>query len=271
MKAENIDIKELLEKFSNLDDLERHLVEEGHEFKSPKELSEFLNELWFLANFNAAMKTLKEPIVDIKDLPYTEVVRNGIVFRIHGILHGDVDKPIGLRVKEFVSTRINGYKKLPEEDYLVEGGFSELFDVDKSREMDCVKKVCNRLDVKEQRVELQSIFTTIHYQLEKRYIKKTDNVFADRIIDIFEKMYFDPNYLPKGRKISSLLTKLPEPFNLQLKLRTGVKFSVYFSEEMTRFMLNYVQQNKKLKLLHAVVGYEHESEICYYLPRLTVI
>jgi len=84
-------------------------------------------------------------------------------------------------------------------------------------------------------------------------------------------VYFGPNYLPKHRKIYSVLNKFPEPFNLELKLKTGEKHSVYFSEEMTRFMLNYVQQNKNLKLLHAVVGYEHESEICYYLPRLTVI
>jgi len=229
-------------------------------------LGEFLYRAWIFTNFNLLREQQKKPIIQIENLPYSEVRRNDTIFRIHGLCHGDFYEPLDTKIKKFISNEVRTYENPPEEDYLLESGFAENFDLDKSREMDCLNKVKNRVGIEkiwEEIIKASAAFKS------KEKCFKTDSELIKGIIRSYEKVFVDPNYIPKFRKIYSLLFKLPEPFNLELKLRTGGEFDVYFSEEMARIMLHYAL-SKNLKVLHGVVGLYHESEICYYLPRLII-
>jgi hypothetical protein len=265
MVYEDIDIKKLLEKSSNLNDLEIHLAEEGYTFKSSNKLKKFLYEVWGVKNWNLIIEVIKKPVIEIEDLPYSEVTRDGIIYRVHGLAHSQIPFiSISPKVKEFVSNKVRNYKNRPEEDYLLELGFAKNFDLDESQEMNVFNEVKNRVGESE---VWRSILEDLSSCMKKR-IRKSKYKLANKIVQNYNKILIDPNYIPRGREIYSLLRKLPETFNLELKLRIGNKFDVYISEEMSKFMLHYAH-SKNLRILHGIVGLEHESEICYYLKTLS--
>ncbi len=263
MKYQDIDIKELLRECSSILELKNTLYERGLKFGSWNKLEKILYSSWQKANKDLIKEIEKEPIMEIKRLPYTEVVCNGVTCRIHGLAHNQGLIKMSEKTKEFILNEIKKYENPPTEDYLLEEGFAEILNLDKSKEMKgCFYRAYDRIRISEFfKLLLKEMFLSIPLLLS---IKLNIN---NGECKYFYKSLEDPNYLPKAREIYSLLKKLPEPLNLELKKLKGGedKLFVYFSEEMAKFILNYIKNNEKLKILHIITGFEHESEISYYL------
>jgi len=266
MKNHNCNIKQLIEKSEHLNDLERLLAENGIEFESKKKLKKFLYESWIKSNEDLISELQISPLENLEDLPYTEVQRNGIVYRVHGIIHGQA--PFGDKlkkgVKEFISDKVKMCENPPHEDYVLERGFANALGLNKSKEMDYFERVYRRMGMKKMIGKfLKMIFKIPIISIRKYFYK----IFGSQTIRMIYKSLDDIRYLPKVRKVYRLTEQLPMPLDSELRLATGEELFVYFSEEMARFMLNYSRRNN-LRILHGIVGLGHESSVSYYLRNL---
>lgn len=261
-------VKQLIKESSGLSDLEGRLAQKGHQFKSNKQLARFVYRAWQEANADQIKRIQTQPVVEIRDLPYSEVRRDGTIYRIHGIVHGEPWAGMNLspNTKDFISSRVKGYRNLPEEDYVLEGGFAGMFGLDESREMHDYHMAFKRVG---QKRAIQITLSAL-IKLPLRYFHARispgakSNPLSSAILNSLEK----PSYLSKARSLYPLFI-LPDPVDLELRLATGNDFSVYRSEEMAKFMLNYARE-KSTKVLHGVVGLDHESQICHYLRTLNL-
>lgn len=147
MGSRDVDIKRLLQESSCLSELESRLAEMGLEFGSPKELRKFLYGKREEANGAAIREIRAMPLQELGELPYTEVKAGGTAYRLHGIVHGQLE--FGCRIsrqaKRFVRQRLESWCKSLDEDYLCEEGFVEAFGLDRSHEMNCIETACDKI------------------------------------------------------------------------------------------------------------------------------
>jgi len=265
MKQHAFDIKQLIKKSSHLVDLEELLVENGFEFESKKKLKQFLYAAWAKSNEDLILELQRKPLEKLDDISYTKIRRDGIVYKVHGIIHGQA--PYGAKLKKeprnFISDIVKSYENRPKEDYVLEVGFAEIFGLDESKEMDYIQEVVNRIGTKKTTIWFLKTVLTIPFWRFMGIIAKFSGF--PELQNIYKSLD-DIKYLTKARELNQL-TKLPEPLNLELRLATGDENFVYSSEEMARYMLNYSKTNK-LKILHGIVGLYHEPQVSYYLKKL---
>lgn len=267
------DIKKALSESSNLKCLEEYLLGEGIEIKSPKKLKKFLYIKWRKSNKKQIDEIKSSPLEEIKDLPYTEVRRGNTTYKIHGIAHSiPPHANLSQCYKDFVSSRIKSYSSHFKEDYVTELGFAEIFDLDKSHEMNYLNNIINKRGevyaaklLKDIRLKMFKYIFLM--PIAKIYFKKEDFLLRELYMTLQ-----DPRYLKKTREIFPLVF-LPEPFESKINMKRGKigdEFNVLCSDGMAECMIKYANK-KKLKTLHAVVGLYHERRIAYtiknfYLP-----
>jgi hypothetical protein len=262
---QNIVIKTMLERSMDIDDLVSQIKSFGPEFESDKKLIRFIYEQWQNSNKSEIDKIDKEAPTEITELPYTETKVLGNTYRIHGICHGVPPflKPRS-KTKKLVEANFRKYTRSKLEDCFLEEGLSDLFGLDKSKELSkSMENAMHSFGLKGQldigfKVLKGAALTNIFFPF---YLLSKNNM------NYFLKSIFDPKYLVEGRKMYNLCAKIPEPFNIDLKQNYGgtmEKFVVRYSQEMTKGLLAR-SKGKKNTTIHAFVGFEHESEITYYL------
>jgi len=262
-----INIEEILNESQNISDLECKLEKEGIKFRTTFMLSAFLYGEWLKLQENKIKTILEEAPECEKGLNYTEVTKNGKIYRIHGIIHGNDFYLPASAIKKHINESIAEYIN-DKEDYLIEEDFGEFLNIDKSHEMRVKYKIREKLLIK-------YIMANSRLLVEESFNKLILKVFLlagygdDTMIRAGELTYKtleDISAMRKFHKVRSLI-KLPEPFDMQLQQRTSKEIFIYMSYLMAKEMVKYANNNK-LNILHCITGFFHESQIAYYLNNL---
>lgn len=274
MNEELIEIKDLIYRSKDLKDLQNQLTEKGHTFSTTQNLIKFLKESWIKSNETRIKQIMEEPLSDIEQLPYTEIERNGITYKIHGRIHSHplTGTKLGYRTKAFYKEKIKKQRKLPEEDYILEYGFSKELGLGEPENNNYYIKALKRL-TEEQYQKLRdkaSKYEELNldesdFKSGRERLETSDDI--ERQFGRYNYLTLkDPRYLLKSREVNTL-SNLPEPLNIELsKLSNNITdlLCTYLSEEMANFMIEYAESNR-LKILHANVGLSHETEIACFL------
>jgi hypothetical protein len=259
-----INIQKMLSESQNISELERALEKEGKKFKTTLAFSAFLHGEWFNLQENKIKNILEESSPYDKGLPYSEVIKDGKIYRIHGIIHGNHSYVLAPSVKKHIKESIKVYIS-EGEDYLIEEDFGEFLNLDKSREIKVKREVSNTLLIKHIKILSRLLLEDTVSRLILKIFSLTghsDDTGIRTIALTYESLN-SISSMNKFHKIGSL-KKLPEPFDLQLQQRTSLEVVVYMSYLMAKNMVYYANHNN-LKILHCVTGFFHESQIKYYL------
>lgn len=261
-----MNIEKLVKESTSVLDLEQKLFLAGNNFKGSSFLkysamiSFLYNELGVF-EFNGNDK--QDNINNDKDiLNYSEVKRNNIIYRIHGIYHGNLNITLSKPIVGIYSKRIKEFLNFPDEDYFLEEGFSELFSLSKLKEISCQDEAHKKAGFVNNFIFLTNLFIpTIYFSIANIFKKnKMDNCDKNPILMCGNNMnlgnIFRNNYISKC---------IPEPLHSELMRKSGYgNICADMSEIMTRKLVKKAER-KKLKIAHLVVGLLHEPQIAYLL------
>jgi hypothetical protein len=191
---------------------------------------------------------------DNQQISYNQFQVNDSIVRIIGIPHGKEGHFLpSENYKIFLKNMVEN------SDYLLESDFGKAFDLDSSKEMNCLSRVFERLNVDD---------------LEKLVIQESEALKKMNSLEIKEEVLFSvlkhvvlsKENLGKAQKLFSLMRGMPEELNTQLQIRNGgfLKFLTYFSEEMKNDIETYLINNPMIKNLNVLVGLMHQDQIPYY-------
>lgn len=261
-----MDVGELLNKAKNLSELELLLKKEGICFNKSDKLRNYLDNLWIEKIQKKLDVIIETPLIKIKKLPYSEITRDNVIYKIHGIPHGNSLNLPSSKFVNFICKEVQTYKQI-EEHYLLEYGFSKIFNLEKSHEINYYPKLEKRLsEFKFTSFILNYCFEFIaSFFLNKKLKKeKTEHYYYDNIIPLVIQALENPNLISKAREYY-LTISLPEPFDLELNSHhnTGA-VAVKISKIMTEELKLYAKTNN-VNVLHYICGLAHESQISYFL------
>ncbi|HVE91100.1 MAG TPA: hypothetical protein VNE62_02205 [Actinomycetota bacterium] len=264
MRADPQLVASLVRTAKDLGELRDLLAANGIRPRTNRGLDRRLRRSWRRANAEEAKRLQAQPLEALDHLPYSEVVAGGIVFRIHGIAHGQgfAAKP-GAELKQLVRTAAGSFEQGPDCGYATEGGFVRLFGLPEDRQLRYGQALMRRAGA---RRIVRMLLSAALIPPVLPFLSVVSRMSRDASMREAVASLSDPRRLVRARRLIALYD-LPQPIDAELKMATKRDFGLLHSEEMARELLR-VARERGVRKMHAIVGLGHEAEMVWALPRL---
>jgi len=245
------EVAALVARGSSADEIRQRV---GRRFLTRRGFRHFLERSVRAANKDRVAQELAKPLEDIDELPYTEVRRDGITYRVHGVVH---DQPrFGLRMSAATRDRVRAFVEAMQDGYVLEGGFSKSFGLPKERELRMGSAVFGGMGPgRVFRLIGRLLVTAPVWPFARFLVRFESDVGMRELFMVLD----DLRRLPRARLVYRL-TNLPDPLAEEVGSPTleGMRkaMSVAIAEGM-----RVAAERNGWNTVHAVVGFLHEDQI----------
>jgi hypothetical protein len=255
------DIVERIAAGARLEEIEPLL---GRRFRTRRGLRKHLERLWRVAHANALSVALARPLADLVELPYTQVERGGVVYRIHGVVH---DQPgFGLRLRPDVRDQVRTFAEKfqgPHVGCVLERGFAKSFGLPEADEVRLGGAVFERVGVRRSlRVVIRGLATAPIWPFARLLFRLTRNPAAREM----GKCLDDLRHLLRLREVFGLV-ELPDPIAGDFESEAKAMLRGVMSDVMTEAMIERAAAHD-WTTVHAVCGFLHEQQMADRLSAL---
>lgn len=205
-----------------------------------------------------AAKTL--PLTNLEEIPFSSVVRDGIEFRIHGLLHGQRRLfRLAPHVKEWMRSHIAKMDAPPDEAFVTERGFARLLGFDKGYELDYTAAFVRSMGVGKAlgliAIALTSVVLAPVLLVVMRFSREPETREMRAALR-------DERHLPRVRLLHTL-TNLPPETDFDVRPRSiRVQHSVVMMDALV-----VRARSSGAKVMHVICGLAHEQDLVYLLGR----
>lgn len=226
-----------------------------------KRLTRYLTREWRRYNEDAIASLRATDLVDLTELPFSEIERDGVVYRVHGIAHDQPRFGVRMRpeVREAIVRFITAFEG-PNEGYVLEAGFGKSLGLPRDREVRSGTNPLDALTPWEAVRFFVRILATIALLPLVPFLFRVSG--GPGIRELWGSLR-DLRRLPRGRKLYQL-TELPEPLATELEAGPGARVRWRMSELMAKAMSERAQR-EGWTIVHCVCGFAHEAQIALAL------
>ncbi len=200
------------------------------------------------------------PLVDLPEMPFTAVVRGGIEYRIHGVVHGQQRSlRLGPRVRDWMRGQLETMERPPDEDFVTERRLARLLGFKRDRELDYLQKLLREIGTRRVLILTSlSLFAPILLPIGALLFR----LARDPVSREVRASMRDERHFPRLRALYAL-TELPAQRAFELSPQG---FNRVHSRLMCEGAIAYAE-SRGLKCLHVVCGLAHEGDLVYLLSR----